>query len=63
MAKEILFVPEKHLADFIRVVRAGLEQVKVPPGMKEGLEEWCCEQEEYLAYLDKVGKDDEDDNA
>jgi hypothetical protein len=63
MAKEILFVPEKHLADFIRVVRAGLEQVKVPPGMKEGLEEWCCEREEYIAYLSKVVKDDEDDDA
>ena len=58
MAKEILGVPEEHLATFIKVVRAGLERVEVPNDMREGLEEWCREEEEYLA---DQGSDDEDE--
>jgi hypothetical protein len=56
MAKEILAVPEEHLADVIKIIRAGLEVVafdrnSVDPEVIEQLTEWCNDEEEYLKNL------------
>lgn len=48
MASEVLSVPERHLADVINVIRAGLVYAKVPRDVYEGLRDWCNEQENYL---------------
>lgn len=56
MASEILAVPEEHLADVIRVIRAGLdvygfEPEYLHPDVVEQLKKWCDEEEEYLKEL------------
>lgn len=49
MATELLAIPEEEMADFIRVLRAGLNSVEdVPAVMKEDLLQWCEDEEEYL---------------
>lgn len=59
MASEILAVPEEHLADVIRVIRAGLKQYpfrrsggNINPEVREQLNKWCDEEEEYLNRLE-----------
>ena len=48
MATEILSVPEEHLPDVIRVIRAGLSLEEVPDEVKRALETWCDEEEAYI---------------
>lgn len=51
MAKEILSVPEEHLADVIKVIRAGLQHNTevIDDEVDEQLTTWCCEMELYLS--------------
>lgn len=64
MAKEVLAVPEDHLFDVIRVIRAGLKQETerhagiyanlqadkpLHPDVVEQLTKWCDEEAEYMA--------------
>ncbi len=55
MAKEILAVPEQHLADTIKVIRAGLNVASgmksIHPSVIKNLTEWCDSEEEYLKDL------------
>lgn len=56
MAKEILAVPEEHLADVIKVIRAGIEvisfdQDSVDSEVIEQLTKWCDSEEAYLKDL------------
>lgn len=50
MAREILSVPEEHLADVIYVIRRGLQSTKkgIDKEVFEMLTKWCDEEEEYL---------------
>lgn len=51
MATDILCIPEQHLREVIRIVRAGIGVVIHPPLTKEVVEvltKWCEEEEEYL---------------
>lgn len=48
MASETLSVPEEHLRDVIRVIRAGLEHTKAPREVRSQLRRWCDEEEQYL---------------
>ena len=52
MAKEILAVPEDHLAEVIAVIRAGLKATETDGSVsdvtREQLAKWCDEEEEYL---------------
>ncbi len=60
MASEILAVPEEDLAEFIQIVRAGLVSYRrVTPAVREALEEWCHNEEEYLARLQEDDPDDD----
>jgi len=54
MAKEILAVPEEHLADVINVIRTGLSACAedVDPAVIHNLSTWCDEEEEYLDQLE-----------
>lgn len=51
MAVETLYVPEDHLADVIRVIRAGLAAVDVPDEVAGPLEAWCVDASEYLERI------------
>jgi len=56
VAKEVLAVPEEHLADVIKVIRSGLDVVgfdkgEVHPEVVEQLTKWCDEEEAYLKQL------------
>ncbi len=58
MAKEVLVVPERHLADVIKVIRAGLWRVFAEPARgdvsreaEDLLKKWCGEEEEHLKRL------------
>lgn len=58
MAKEVLAVPEEHLEEVIKVIRAGLEHFYygprhpgVDPEVREQLLKWCDEEEQYLKEL------------
>jgi hypothetical protein len=51
MAKEILAIPEEHLAEVIRVIRAGLALAAVSNEVREQLTKWCDAEEEYLRDL------------
>ena len=58
MASEVLAVPERHLADVIKVIRRGLaaskgrvKGVAVHQEVREQLKKWCDEEEEYLNRL------------
>lgn len=54
MAKEVLAVPEEHLADVIRIIRAGLAVVgKVRPEVGKQLRKWCDEEAAYLKRLEE----------
>lgn len=60
MTSETLSVPEEHLAEVIRVIRAGLRYLKAPGSprpvskeVREQLEKWCDEEEAYLKELSK----------
>jgi hypothetical protein len=49
MASETLSVPEEHLREVIAILRAGLKAKKrVTPAVREALEQWCADEEEYL---------------
>ncbi len=58
MANEILSVPEAHLAEVIKVIRAGLRATTTKDGItrvtRKQLNKWCDEEEEYL----QRGEDD-----
>lgn len=47
---EILTVPEYALRDVIAVIKAGLNSLEdeVPQVVRENLERWCSEEEDYL---------------
>lgn len=57
MAKEILAIPEQHLAHVIRVIRDGLfyidehSRVPIPNEVEYALRKWCDGEEEYLQRL------------
>ena len=54
MAIEPLNVPEEHLADVIKVIRAGLGQnLPVHRDVKLQLARWCKEEEAYLKRLQR----------
>lgn len=50
MATELLRVPEEHLWDVIGIIRAGLAHLPHPihPDIREALEDWCDDEENYL---------------
>ena len=49
MAKEILAVPEEDLEEVIQIIEAGLKaKKKVSEDVRNGLEDWCLEEREYL---------------
>ena len=57
MAKEILAIPEQHLADVVLIIRRGLEiERSIHPDCREALEEWCEGEE---AYLRRIGEHDD----
>lgn len=43
MSKEVLAIPEQHLAEVIKVIRAGLGCCKVSDEVSEQLKHWCDE--------------------
>lgn len=47
MATEILAVPEDHLLEVIEIIRRGMNN-DTTPEVREALEEWCAEEEDYL---------------
>ena len=51
MAKEILAIPEHHLADVIRVIRRGLEIEEVDDIVHLQLTKWCKKKEKYWKEL------------
>jgi len=52
MAKEILAIPEEHLAEVIKVIRFGLKTYsEVDAVVEHALNKWCDEEEEYLKEL------------
>ncbi len=52
MASETLSVPEEHLAEVIRIIRAGLKVVVVSDeDVRQSLLDWCEGEEEYLRRL------------
>jgi Lar family restriction alleviation protein len=52
MAKEVLAIPESHLADVVALIKFGLSySLAVDPLVKTNLEKWCFEQQQYLARL------------
>lgn len=52
MAREILSVPEEHLAEVITVIRTGLQHAKgISTTATDQLYKWCREEEEYLNAL------------
>lgn len=62
MASETLGVPEEHLADFCRLLRAGLaanHDPPIAPACLEAVEEWVDQTEDYL--LDEAGEEEEDE--
>ena len=49
MATEILPIPEDDLQEVIDIIRTGIVHTKnVSTSVKENLEQWCDEEEEYL---------------
>ena len=60
MASEILAVPEKHLADVIKIIRAGLKTIShtVHKEVNNQLHQWCLDEEEYLNRINKHGTDE-----
>lgn len=50
MTTELLPVPEEHILDVIKVIRAGLDSVEdqVDPEVAEQLKVWCDQEEDYL---------------
>lgn len=48
MASETLAVPEEHLPEVVRVIRAGLNNTPTSPKVNHSLGKWCDEMEEYL---------------
>lgn len=48
MAVDVLYVPEEHLREVIKVIRAGLKHTKVSKDASRNLLKWCKEEEEYL---------------
>lgn len=61
MATEVLSVPEEYLPIVTRVIRAGLSQVEVPEEVREALEEWCEDEEEYCRYANLASPEPRDD--
>jgi hypothetical protein len=51
MAREVLAVPEQHLEDFIKVIRAGLSHTDVDEEVREQLTDWCDDEEAHLQEL------------
>lgn len=47
---ETLHVPEEHLLNVIKVIRAGLsdKKVRVPREVRQQLKKWCDEEEKYI---------------
>ncbi len=50
MASEVLAIPEDHLLEVIRVIRAGLEALgkDVTKETQQQLKKWCDEEEAYM---------------
>jgi hypothetical protein len=52
MATEILSVPEDHLLEVIKVIRAGLKATKddknITPETRQQLTKWCRDEEKYI---------------
>lgn len=50
MAKEILAIPEEHLAEVIKVIREGLKHLpEISDETRTQLSRWCHEEENYLS--------------
>ena len=45
---DVLYVPEETLPDLIKVIREGLKRADVSEDTREGLEDWCIWQQEWL---------------
>lgn len=54
MASEILAIPEEHLEETIKVIRAGLKALgdEADAVVEHALNKWCNEEEEYLKELE-----------
>lgn len=60
MSKEILAIPEEHLAEFCKVLRTGIEcSSSINIEHKQGLEEWLDETEEYVQRMADEEAEDE----
>lgn len=56
MATELLAVPEEHLEEVIKIIRAGMENVtSISFAVKGALTEWCDDEEHYLKRLQEEG--------
>lgn len=57
MASEALYVPEEHLHDVIKVIRVGLaaggRAGRIKKEVREQLNKWCNEEEDYLKRLEE----------
>lgn len=51
MANEILSIPEDDLKEVIMVIRVGLKHCATSPEVREQLNIWCNEEEDYLKGL------------
>lgn len=58
MASELLRVPEENLLEVIGIIRAGLKAKSkaVSKDVREALEEWCDDEEEYMTREDDNGR-------
>lgn len=54
---DMLYVPEETLPELIEVIREGLKRATVSEETREGLEDWCRWQQEYLDKKHKVEPD------
>jgi hypothetical protein len=54
MAKEMLYIPEQHLAEVIEIIREGMKHINTSKSVKNALEKWCAEEEEYLKGMEET---------
>lgn len=58
MAKEVLAIPEEHLAEVIRVIRHGLKRgmgaPRISKEVRKALTSWCHDEEEYVKSNDFI---------
>jgi hypothetical protein len=56
MASEVLSIPEEHLGEVIKVIRAGLAHAEVSEAAEDALVDWCDDTERYLREMAEEGE-------